>query len=351
MSFTTRRGSLSRIAHKLLFIGGVSLILLASSLTAQNHPNIYLEPFETYVNETIEVQAGKYASYALQLSQGTTLHAKFLVAGGLKVNVWLLDSANFQLFRTGSEFRYYEGTSMAVKGVASYTFQIPQTETYTLIIDNIRARTNSRTVALYVYGISSQETSDSKQNAQELQQVYDALKQVFIFKDFQISFRHCGFENAFSDPNITICLELIEKLVEKDLLPALSYVIYHELGHTLLRDWDLPLWDNEDVQDEFAVVVCLLAEDKDGAVAAARFWSDSISRNEALAKLYIDDRHTISPQRARNITRWLDNSDELLRRWQKMLIPNIQTDALKALDKESDPWINHELIKSELKRR
>lgn len=351
MLAASRLGNLSRIAHQLLFVVGLSLLSLASFLTAQSHPNIYLEPFETYVNETIEVEAGKYVSYALQLTQGTTLHAKFFVAGGSKVNVWLLDSANFQLFQAGSEFRYYEGTSMAVKGVAGYTFQIPQTETYALIIDNIRARTIPRTVSLYVYGISPQETSDSKQNALELQQIYDGLKQVFIFKEFQISFRHCGFENAFSDPNITVCVELIEKLMERDLLPALSYVIFHELGHTLLRDWDLPLWDNEDVQDEFAVVVCLLAEDKEGAVAAAKFWSDSISRNEALAKLYIDDRHTISPQRARNIARWLENSDELLRRWQKMLIPNMQTEALKALDKESDPWINHELVKSELKRR
>jgi hypothetical protein len=162
---------------------------------------------------------------------------------------------------------------------------------------------------------------------------------------------HCGFENAFSDPNITICIELIEDLANKDLDSALAFILFHELGHTLLGDWGLPLSDNEDVQDEFATVLCLMAEAKESATAAAQFWANLTSEEEALSKLYIDDRHTISPQRARNIVNWISQQDELLRRWQKMLIPNMQSDALRELDKETDPWISHELIRSELKRR
>jgi hypothetical protein len=353
MSFPSRWGDVSCISKKPLIFLLCFLLSLASFLTAQDHPNINIEPFKTYVNQTIRVKAGEYIRYTFPLFQGTTLHAKFVVTGGSnnKANVWLLDLANFLLFQNGKEFRYYKGTSMAVSGVASYTFKIPETNTYVLIIDNRGAMVYSRTVSLYVYGISPQETTDTKQGAEEFQKLYDGLKQLFIFKDFQISFRHCGFENAFSDPNITICIELIEKLASKNLESAMGFVLFHELGHTLLHDWDLPLWDNEDVQDEFAVVVCLLAEARESAVAAAKYWSDSGSSDEALAKLYIDDRHTISPQRARNIIHWLDDPDELLRRWQKMLIPNMQTEALRALDQETDSWTNHDLIRSELKRR
>jgi len=341
------------LAQKVFAIGFVFFISLASFLTAQDHPNIYFEPFKTYVNQTINIEAGKYAWFTFPLFQGTTLHAKFLVSGGAnnKVNVWLLDSANFQLFQKGNKYSYYQGTSGAVKEVASYTFQIPQLDTYVLIIDNRAARVYPRTVSLYVYGILPQETDEINDATKQFQELYNGLKQLFIFKDFNISFRHCGFENAFSDPNITICIELIENMEAQDCGDALGYVLFHELGHTLLQAWDLPLWDNEDVQDEFAVVVCILADVKESAVAAAKYWSNSVSTDEALAKLYIDDRHTISPQRARNISHWLDDPDELLRRWQKILIPNLQTEALKALDKESDPWINHELIKSELKKR
>ncbi len=337
--------------EKVPYLGLVLLISLSSFLSAQDHPNVYFEPFKTYVNQTVSVNAGEYAYFSFPLFQGTILHAKFSVSGRAKVNVWLLDSENFQLFQKGSEFRHYEGTSGTVKEVASYDFKIPELSTYVLVIDNRAARSAARTVSLYVYGILPHETEETKGVALQLQKLYGGLKQLFIFKDFNISFRHCGFENAFSDPNITICIELMEELESRECGPAFAYVLFHELGHTLLRDWDLPLWDNEEAQDEFAVVVCLMAELKESAVAAAKYWANTVSTDEALAKLYIDDRHTISPQRARNISRWLEDPDELLRRWQKMLIPNMQTEALRELDEQTERWINHELIKSELKRR
>lgn len=339
------------MTNNLLRVGFFLFVGLTNFLTAQDHPNIYFEPFNTYVNQTVRVNAGEYTYFTFPLSQGTVLHAKFTVSGRSKVNVWLLDSENFQLFQRGSAFRYYEGTSGAVKEVASYDFKIPALNTYVLVIDNRAARSAPRTLSLYVYGILPHESDETKEAALQMQEFYGGLKQLFIFKDFNISFRHCGFENAFSDPNITLCIELMEELESRDCGPAFAYVLFHELGHTLLRDWDLPLWDNEEVQDEFAVVVCLMAEIKESAVAAAKYWADTVSTDEALAKLYIDDRHTISPQRARNISRWLEEPDELLRRWQKMLIPNMQTEALRELDKQTDRWINHELIKSELKRR
>ncbi len=340
------------------FIGMMTFFLccifvLASYASEQGHPNIYVEPFETFINETIQVKAREYSHSTLQLNKGTTLHAKFIVSGGSnnKVDVWLLDSSNYQLFRNHQQFMHYTGASMSVRGVADYTFTIPTTDNYELVIDNTKATKYPRTVSLYVYGVFPQPTSKSEESAQTFQQIYDGFKQVFIFKDFKISLMHCGFENAVSDPNITICLELIEDLDNKGLISAVTFILLHELGHTLLQDWGLPLSDNEDVQDEFATVLCLMGEAKESAAAAAQFWANLTSEEEALSKLYIDDRHTISPQRARNIVNWISQQDELLRRWQKMLIPNMQSDALRKLDKESDPWIDHELIRSELKRR
>ncbi len=71
-------------------------------------------------------------------------------------------------------------------------------------------------------------------------------------------------------------------------------------------------------------------------------------RQEALNKLWLDDRHTLSPQRARNITRWLNQREALLRRWQKVLVPNLQTPVLTSLDKATDTWIDHDFVRSEL---
>jgi hypothetical protein len=41
---------------------------------------------------------------------------------------------------------------------------------------------------------------------------YSRLKRAFISPDFQTSVVHCGVVNAFSNPNITMCVELLEEL-------------------------------------------------------------------------------------------------------------------------------------------
>jgi hypothetical protein len=55
----------------------------------------------------------------------------------------------------------------------------------------------------------------------------------------------------------------------------------------------------------------------------------------------VDDRHTVSPQRARNIITWINNEDELTRRWLHLLIPKMTDEALTALSSEPDPSDPH----------
>jgi hypothetical protein len=331
----------------------LNILIIGSAPAYEDHPNVIVEPYSTLINETIKVNAGQYVHYKLQLTEGITLHAKFRVSGGSnnKADVWLLDMANYQLFSNNQPFSYYRGTALEVRGAGGYAFNIPQTNVYELVVDNRAAVRYSRNVYLYVYAVFPQEDPDSEEIGKGLQEAYDGLKKAFIFKDFKIILRHCGFENAFSDPDITICAELIDSLSANNLENAFLFIFLHELGHTLLREWDMPLWDNEDAQDEFATVLCLLEKATEYPLAAAQMWANASSKDEALSKLFIDDRHTISPQRARNIIHWINEPHELLRRWQKMLIPNMQTEALKAFDLENETWINHELIRAELKRR
>ncbi len=95
----------------------------------------------------------------------------------------------------------------------------------------------------------------------------------------------------------------------------------------------------------------MMARQQASALEAARWWAAQASVTEVQAKLWVDDRHTLSPQRARNIIRWLNQESDLLRRWQKILVPNIQTEALKSLDQMSEGWVDHALIRVELEKR
>jgi putative metallopeptidase DUF4344 len=260
--------------------------------------------------------------------------------------VWLVDAVNYQLFVAGQQFQYFTGTSGSIRGGAKYTFQVPEANVYYLVLDNSRAWRLPRNVQLYVYAKLPEPTPQQIFNT-----MYDALKEAFVFDDFQLSIQHCGLENAFSDPNITICTELVESLRDQNLDQALAFILFHELGHTFLRSWAQPGWDNEDMADEFATALLVMGKEDQTALSAAQWWASRTSEQEALAKLWLDDRHTVSPQRARNIIRWVNQPDELTRRWLRVLIPNMQTAALeKALD-DADPRIDKALVRGELAKR
>jgi hypothetical protein len=64
----------------------------------------------------------------------------------------------------------------------------------------------------------------------------------------------------------------------------------------------------------------------------------------------MDDRHSLSPQRARNIIRWSNNADDIVLRWQRVFVPQMQTAALQGM--LSDPKVSDkDFIRTELSHR
>lgn len=51
----------------------------------------------------------------------------------------------------------------------------------------------------------------------------------------------------------------------------------------MMRLWGLPLSDNEDVADEFATVIMILAKQQQPALQAAQWWATQTSQQEALS--------------------------------------------------------------------
>jgi hypothetical protein len=252
---------------------------------------------------------------------------------------WLLDLANFQKLRARQAFSFVTDAGGAMTRTASYRVTIPQTSIYYLVLDNSQALLAGRQVRTRAYTVAVGETELSKVTREFYTSVYnDTLKKLFVFEDFDIHVGMCGTANAFSSPDIVICYELDELLRENGVPGAMMFVFLHEVSHSLLNVWDYPLYDNEDAADELATVLLLMAKQQDLALEAAKWWAQDMSTVEATSKLWIDDRHTVSPQRARNIINWINNEEELSRRWLHLLIPKMTDAALEmALTSESDP--------------
>jgi hypothetical protein len=206
-------------------------------------------------------------------------------------------------------------------------------------------------VNLYVYGVLPDKSPETLAAEKTITESVDKLGELFIFPSFQLGIRHCGVVNAFSNPNIIICTELVESLLDQHLEQVVGFVLAHELGHTLLRQWGYPLWDNEDAANELATVLMILGKQKQIALEAAQWWASQTSEQEALSKMWVDDRHTISPQRGRNIIHWLNQPNDLLQRWFRIFVPNMQSSALMSALNDSEVPIDKNIVTEELRKR
>jgi len=331
----------------------LALMLPISILTPMSAQQVTVEPWRTLVRNTFAVNARQSVQYNFSLLSGTVLLAQFQVQGMVndKVQVLLLDADNYELYKAHRPFRRLSGASGEVRGIGKYIFKVPQDGVYYVVLDNGHAWLLPRNVTLHLDEILPQSTPTSEQLKAGLDEIYSKLKERFIFPDFKTSVRHCGVMNAFSNPNITLCVELLEALQSKGKSDTFAFVYLHELGHTLMREWGLPLWDNEDAADEFATAFLLMGKQKKIALDAAQLWqSEGATTRDAVAKIWMDDRHSLSPQRARNIIHWVNNSDDITQRWERVFIPHMQIAVLQGmLDDPAES--NKDFVKSELSRR
>jgi hypothetical protein len=87
------------------------------------------------------------------------------------------------------------------------------------------------------------------------------------------------------------------------------------------------------------------------AMDSAQWWqSEGATTQDAVANIWMDDRHSLSPQRARNIIRWRNDANDITQRWQRVFVPNMQTATLQSM--LNDPAVsNKDFVRSELSRR
>jgi hypothetical protein len=135
----------------------------------------------------------------------------------------------------------------------------------------------------------------------------------------------CGTVNAFYDPNnsrIIMCWELMSyfadmfKPVAKNdeelgnaILGATIFAFFHEAGHGLIHQLDLPTpGREEDVVDSFATVILIAGGDEAVAMAlSGAYWFQLQSQQGHETPFY--DEHAFDQQRFYNILCWIYGSD------------------------------------------
>ncbi|NJN73959.1 MAG: DUF4344 domain-containing metallopeptidase [Limnothrix sp. RL_2_0] len=153
--------------------------------------------------------------------------------------------------------------------------------------------------------------------------------EMIFTEDINVEFASCGEANAYYNPEdstITMCYELIADYVaifEEDIeteedyinevIDASSFTFFHELGHAMVDQYDLPITGNEeDAVDNFATIVLLDVYGDDYGVLSGmlQFEDDAeVEQESDVEELAFWDEHALSSQRFYNTACLIYGSD------------------------------------------
>ena len=297
----------------------------------------------------VDIPPGKWKAIRLRNLPKDAVLAVQVVSNG-EVTVALVDSKNYQGF-SATPRPLFLGR---VEKQLSFSVSIPASDDYFVVLDN-RLGQNPRAVTVTVR--AARASAGQKKSAEEILTKFERqLHQIFVFDPFPIGTKKCGAPKAFVGTlGIVLCEEYVHHLYDTLKDPertknALSFSIFHEVARMLLSQWNYPSFADERIADEFATVLMIMVNQKNRAIAIAEYLVKNPSSSETLQKLFGDQRHPLSVQRAKNILRWA-REPQLARQWQKVLVPHMQTSLLKRLRQQPTSWTDSSLVERELSMR
>jgi hypothetical protein len=163
-----------------------------------------------------------------------------------------------------------------------------------------------------------------------LEETADGLnKTLALPEDVTLSFAECGEINAAYDPDkrqVTVCYELVDDLydafrdeaknedeLDERVVGATVFILFHEVGHALVRVYRLPVTGREeDAVDQLSTY--LLTDGTDEGEAAALDAAESLYRDENAGSGEGEprywDEHSLDQQRFYNIVCWVYGQNE-----------------------------------------
>jgi hypothetical protein len=273
-----------------------------------------------------------------------------LVVSDGPVEILLLDAADYARFPSPrsplSRARTADRIEVSVRA--------PSQGDYYVLVDN-RQGSEERSVSVTVTGEAHSPAGGTKAEA-KLRDFGARMAGLFVFEPFPIRLASCAETDAVADESeVVLCTESVLRLRERlgdseQLSDALLFAVLHGVGRVLLAQWEHPMFASRPVDDEFATaVMAMLGQGERLRDLARRFSTDGPPVGGESVRPG-DDGALLSQERARRILEHLDDP-ELLRRWQRVFVPHLQTPVLERLKQQPTVWADAGLIERELAAR
>jgi hypothetical protein len=334
------------------------LVLLAAAWIGTLRAEIIVAPqlIKTWPSQGVIVPAQQLMIYDLGiLTEGEAVAVQVDVTNDVykDLSVYVVDALNMALARQNLPFQYVAGET---KEIAPYRFaaKIDAVGPHYLVLDNRFAEWIDKKVVYQVALVKRLSNEEVEAMKTPFTKVYAGLKQAFEFKDFDIRIGPCGEANAYSTTatgDVTLCSEMFDEMSARP--GAMTAVIFHELGHTLLNLWGYPDYGNEEVADQFATNM-LLRSGEQGRRAISewiQWFAEHDPRAQATHMLVHGDTHSLSIQRIRNIQAHMKDSSDLMRRWNNILYPHMTDWALNVIVAKPAAFDDGGAAKRELAKR
>ncbi len=205
-------------------------------------------------------------------------------------------------------------------GSGAKIIQVPANDQYAAII--LKNENNYAADSYIRIDRVGKRPQSSRKNIENILNItIDALSKTYNLPSMEIIVKPCGKVNAFSTPDIIICTELIGDLVEKETIRAIHPILLHELAHSLMYLWKIGDYRNEDLADEFAMMLMSIS-DPDALNDLIEWFDKRDSKSEILLKNINGGKHSLSRQRAENARKILQNPTKLVEKWGKLMHPH-----------------------------
>jgi len=131
--------------------------------------------------------------------------------------------------------------------------------------------------------------------------------------------------------------------------PAMMFNIFQRLAEIFLARSDDAEASVENV-DELATALMVLLGYREKAEIQARYFTEPENAEALRQRVAADDPRPLSSERAARIERLIAD-DDLMRRWQHVIVPNFQIESLTKLKNNPPQWLDVQALVEELQRR